>query len=337
MKNILSNLLLFCGLSVVVLSACKKDEDMATTNGGTSNTLSSTTTTLTLTRDQAEDTVVTFDWAATDFGYNAAITYTLQLDVQGNDFANAKEIALPAGLLSKSYTGVDFNAVLLSMNLTTGADTTIEARIKSEISTAVAPVYSNVLTLTVNPYPLVSYIYLPGAYQGWEPKTADSLKSPTSNGIYTGVINFTAGNLDFKVTPEKDWDVAYGSSGEGTISTSGGNIAAPAAGSYQVTVDLNANTIAFTPTLWSIIGDGTPGGWDADTDMTFDNGTQTWSVTVPLTAAHLKFRLNHDWGTNYGGSEGVLAKGGSDITIAEAGTYLVTFDLNAGTYSLVKQ
>src|SRR4051812_37586861 len=336
MKNILSSLLLFCGFSIVVLSACKKDQDQAITNGGTANTLSASTNELTLTREQEADTVITFNWTATNFGYNAAVTYTLQLDVQGNNFANAKEVAMPANALSKSYTGLDFNAILLSMSLTPGADTTIETRIKSEISSTVAPVYSDVQTLGVNPYALVSYIYVPGAYQGWEPKTADSLKSATSNNIYTGVINFTPGNLDFKITPEKDWDVAYGSSGDSTISATGGNISAPAAGSYQLTVNLNTNTIKFTPTVWSIIGDATPGGWGTDTDMKFNNGTQTWSITVPLTANNLKFRLNHDWGTNFGGSGGTLALGGDNIPVPAAGTYLVTLDLNAGTYSLVK-
>src|SRR3954470_20530887 len=100
MKNILSSLLLFCGFSMVVLSACKKDQDQATTSGGSANTLTASTNALTLTRAQAADTVITFNWTATNFGYSAAVTYTLQLDVQGNNFANAKGVALPANALS---------------------------------------------------------------------------------------------------------------------------------------------------------------------------------------------------------------------------------------------
>jgi hypothetical protein len=336
MKNFLSAILLFCGLSML-MTACKKDEVRAVTTGGQANVLSASSTTITLTKAQAADTVVKFSWTPTNFGYKAAVTYTLQLDVKGDNFASPKEVTINAGSLGKSYTGLDFNALLLSMSLPTGTNTAIEARVKADIGSSQTPVYSNVLSLTVNPYALVSYVYVPGAYQGWNPATADSLKSATSNGIYTGVITFTPGNLEFKITPQKKWDVAYGDAGSGTISTSGGNLKAPAAGAYQITVNLNDNTIKMDPVQWSIIGDGTPGGWGADTDMQFNNGTQTWNVTVPLTAAYLKFRKNHDWGTNFGGSGGVLAPGGANIPIPSAGTYIVTLDLNAGTYNLAKQ
>ena len=135
------------------------------------------------------------------------------------------------------------------MNLPSGAPAQLEMRLKSSLSSSATQgtAYSNVVTVTATPFALVSYIYVPGAYQGWNPPTADSLQSATGNGVYTGVINFTAGNADFKITPQKKWDVAYGSAGGNKISTTGGNITAPGAGQYQVTVDLNANTITIEP------------------------------------------------------------------------------------------
>ena len=33
---------------------------------------------------------------------------------------------------------------------------------------------------------------MPGAYQGWDPTTADSLVSATGDGVYKGVILFNA-------------------------------------------------------------------------------------------------------------------------------------------------
>ena len=42
-----------------------------------------------------------------------------------------------------------------------------------------------------------------------------------------------------------------------------------------------------------------------------------------LNAGKMKFRANHDWVYNWGGSPDNLVQGGSDMTLAQAGTYLV--------------
>ncbi|MFT4154522.1 SusF/SusE family outer membrane protein [Parafilimonas sp.] len=85
-----------------------------------------------------------------------------------------------------------------------------------------------------------------------------------------------------------------------------------------------------------MIGDATSGGWSTDTDMMYNNGDSTWSVTATLTSGDLKFRKNHDWGTNYGGSGGTLVSGGDNIAISAAGTYLITFDLPNSAYTITK-
>jgi hypothetical protein len=105
-------------------------------------------------------------------------------------------------------------------------------------------------------------------------------------------------------------------------------------------LNVNSNTLTLTPTLWSIVGDASPGGWPAgsgyqsDTNMKFNNATQTWSAVVHLGAGAIKFRLNHDWGVNLGGSGGTLTAGGSNIAIAAAGTYTVTLDVAHLTYTV---
>jgi starch-binding outer membrane protein SusE/F len=327
------------GLALFLFSSCEKDEDRIVANtNGTGAALTATSNNLVLTKANQDKEAVKFTVSEADFGFDAALTNTIQFAKAGTNFAAPKEVVLPGGSTSKSYTVLDFNALLLSMNLPTSANSTIEARVKTEVtgSTAFAPVYSNVLSMTVNPYPLISYVYVPGAYQGWNPASADSLISPTSNGIYTGVINFTPGNLMFKITPEKKWDVAYGDAGGGKVSTSGGDLSAPSAGMYRLTLDLNANTLSMAKYSWGVIGSATAGGWDSDTDLSYNNGTQTWSLTTALKAGEIKFRLNDDWGTNYGGSAGNLVQGGDNIAIAAAGNYRITFSLATNTYSVTK-
>jgi hypothetical protein len=86
---------------------------------------------------------------------------------------------------------------------------------------------------------------------------------------------------------------------------------------------------------WGIIGDGTPGGWGDDTVMKYNNTTKKWTVTgVVLTAGTFKFRKNHNWGTNLGGSGGVLTAGGGNISVAAGGTYTITLDAVANTYTI---
>lgn len=335
----LYKLLGLCLLPLMMWS-CEKDGEKVVATAGTAASLKASASTLVLTKaDQSKD-AVTFDWAAADFGYSAAQTQVLQMDVKGNNFANPKNVNLLAGATSQKYSVVDFNALVLTMGIPFQKSTDIEVRVKSSISTALAPVYSNVLSLAVTPFELVSWIYVPGDYQGWDPSKADSLKSATGNGVYTGTIYYpdrAGANFEFKVTTKKDWTNAFGDAGNGTISTSGANFKAPGAGSYQLEFDLNNNTWKMTKNSWGVIGDATANGWDSDQDLIYDNGSGLWVATLVMKDGEFKFRYNDDWGLNYGadGTANGLKAGGDNIKIT-AGRYKISFNLEAKTYSLTK-
>ena len=329
-------------MSMVIMS-CTKDEVKITASANpTPGALTASATTLVLSKEDATKSAVAFKFTAPSFGYDAAVTNTLQIGVKGSNFASAKEVPFSTGVLTKEYTVGDFNAFLIAMKLKTGESTQVEARLKSQVTEAsVAPIYSPVITLTVTPYTLIipaSYVYVPGDYQGWSPTSADSLASVTSNGIYVGVITFLpTKSFQFKITPKKEWAVAYGDAGGGNISTTAGdNLTVPSATSYQLTVDLNAKTIAAVPLSWGLIGSATPGGWDNDTDMTFNNGKRIWSLTVDLKVGEIKIRKNNGWDENFGGSNGTIKAGGDNIPVTVAGNYKVEFDLVNKTYTLTK-
>ncbi|MFB9845036.1 SusE domain-containing protein [Mucilaginibacter ginsenosidivorans] len=339
MKTLLTKLLAIGSIALLMLPSCKKDEKKVYATNVATSGLQASSTTLVLTKADLTKTAVTFNLTQADFGYSAAIKNVLQIDAPDDNFANPKEFNISGKVTTQAFTTLDFNNLVLALNLPTGVASPVQARIKSSISATVAPVYSNVVSLTVTPFALTAFVYVPGAYQGWNPAAADSLESATGNGVYTGVINFTGGDLNFKITSNRDWNhTNYGDAGGGTVSGSGGNLLAPAGGNIQINLDLNANTIVMTPVQWSIIGDATPGGWGGDTDMQFDNAHQMWVVTANLTAGgNIKFRLNHDWGTNLGGSDGTLSLNGANIPIAADGSYKITLDVNANTYTITKQ
>lgn len=324
--------LLAIALLGLVLWSCKKDETKSTLNtDGASSQLVASATSVVIDKSMIGNTVISFNLTEPNYGYKAAVTNVLQLSTKANNFApdKTKEFAIDAKSTTKAYSGLDFNNMLLSLNIPTTTNTDVVIRLKSTINEVVSPIYSNVVALSAKPFPLTAWVYLPGAYQGWDPATADSLVSLAGNGVYTGIVVFDGGN--FKITPAKKWDIAYGSAGGDKISTTGGDISSVSAGAKMVTVDLNANTIKLEAAkLWSIIGDATVGGWDTDTDLkSLNDGKNTWKITTTLTGGKImKFRFNHDWGTNLGGNIGALTNGGADISIATTGSYTITLTVN---------
>ncbi|MDB4924147.1 SusE domain-containing protein [Mucilaginibacter sp.] len=354
MKKSLVKFLAFGSIVLVSLASCKKSDTLVVTNGGTAGTLSTSVTTMVLDKAKLNDTtkVISFNFTNANYGYTSATTNTLQIDLASDNWAKPQSVTISNKLLSQGFSTMDFNSLLLKLGLTAGASSQVSARIAYSVGTSVKPVYSNVVTLTLTPFNLTSFLYVPGAYQGWNPATADSILSATSNGIYTGIINFTAGNLGFKITPAKTWTNSYGANGATVVYNGGSDITAPAAGLTWVTLNLNTNTITFAPVAYyySIIGDATPGGWGSDTDMKYDNGNQFWTITSPFTAAAgqaFKVRRNHDWGTSYGtiatpNGVDLTSSNGGNISVTVAGTYKFNFSVNAtdgtkATYTMIKQ
>jgi hypothetical protein len=316
---------------------------MAMLTTTTPGNFSTSKTSVVLLKDNAALPAISFSWTNPNMGAQIAFKNQLQIALKGTNFANPKSVDLAQGTSTISYNVQDFNAIMLALGLPlNGSSTDLETRIKSTAysldgsATTLPTSYSQVLNLTVTPYALVSYIYAPGAYQGWNPPTANTLTSATSNNIYIGYIGFTAANTEFKLTPVRTWDNSYGSTGGNNVTYNGGNnLKAPNAGMQKLTVDLNANTYTLIPYQISIIGSVTPGGnWSTDIDMTWDDAKSRFTGTAVFLGGEFKFRLNHDWNqTNWGGSNGVASTGGGNIPMT-AGTHTVTYDPATLAYTI---
>lgn len=143
---------------------------------------------------------------------------------------------------------------------------------------------------------------------------------------------------EFKFRANGAWDLAYGTGATpGTLSSDGGasNLSVPTAGTYSVMLNLSEPlNYTYVLTTWSIIGSSTPGGdWSTDIDLT-PGANNTWTVTANLTAGEFKFRANHGWDYNLGGTPSALSWGGDNITVPADGNYTITLDLVNGTYTL---
>jgi hypothetical protein len=365
MKTILTRLLALSGIALLILPGCKKNDAVVTSNGGKPGTLTSSVTTLALQKAKLTDTtqVIKFNFTKANYGFAAAVTNTLEIDKPSDNWANPASTTLSVNVLSQGFNTADFNALLLKLGLTGGVSAAVQVRLVQSVSSSVTPIYSNVISLTVTPFNLTSWLYVVGAFQGWSATTPDSLESATSNGVYTGIINFTAGNNQFLILPAKNFNNKYATSGSSIPSTTvtynaANNLYAPAAaGQYIVTLDLNAGAITFAlaNTAYSVIGSSTPGGdfsTDIDLPKYVNDGVTGWSATMTLTAGQIKFRENHAWTFSWGDiatpdGKSATDSNGANINVAAAGTYKVGFLIpntvlgttpsTTAMYTLVKQ
>ena len=101
----------------------------------------------------------------------------------------------------------------------------------------------------------------------------------------------------------------------------------------------NVFTLKVTPYQpnWGIIGNATPKGWDASTDMTYNAAAGSYSISLGLTTGELKFRLDNSWNTNYGddGNNLSLELAGSNIPVS-AGNYTIVANFTTKTYTITR-
>ncbi len=296
----------------------------------------STTGPVVISLQNKSETVETFNWHAPNYG-GATLTYTLQYDTAGNNFAAAKTINTATDTTT-SITGDDLNKYATASGIQADKTGTLEFRIASTIN-GKQIAYSNVQSIAVTPTVLIAYLYVPGDYQGWNPSSAPALAS-SDGSAFDGYVNITSLN-GFKFTSEPDWDhTNYGDAGSGKLSTSGGNLNVPSAGFYRLQANTADLTWSATATTWGIIGAATPKGWDASTELSFDATTNTWTIaSIALTADDFKFRANDAWDINLGGDPSKLSYGGDNLHVSEAGNYKVVLDLSHApnyTYTLTK-
>jgi len=355
MKSSLKVSLLMMLATAIAFTSCVKNDVKSYYAPGANPMLNSTATTLVLTQATAATTASTFTWSAADFGYKAAITYTLQFSKGGTNFSSpATTTEVAVGTATKKIMTVgELNAKMQEI-ITDGVATAIDVRVKAEVGAAVAPIYSNVVRLTVTSYlDIVSYGFpdamnVAGNYQGWDPASAPQIARVRNGGYqgYEGYIIFTDPSPQFKIVKGNNWGAGdYGANGAGVIaSPSGNNITLPSGGAGLAGLyRLRANTTALTWSYYKvntfgIIGSATANGWNSSTPMTFNPSNGSWSITTNLTAGEMKFRANDDWAVNFGDNDNPGDNkpeyDGSNIQVALAGNYTITLNIGiAGNYS----
>ncbi|SMD42853.1 SusE outer membrane protein [Aquiflexum balticum DSM 16537] len=287
-------------------------------------------TSLILNQDISEETVI-FAYNKADFGFPAAVNYTVQLVESGASFDNAMDIG-NSNSNSVGISQANLNQRLIARGFVPDEATQVDIRVRAILGPTVDPLFSERVTMLVTPFReelTYARMYVPGDYQGWDPSNENTvIYSVQNNDIYEGFVHILGGSGAFKVNEEPNWDINYGGS-NGVLERNGPDLRiAEPFGTFRITVDLNTLTYSIgTRRRWGIIGDATPLGWANDTPMNFDPVNNVLTITLDLIAGNFKFRAG-DWAHNYGdtGSDGILDPDGANIPIPEAGNYTITMD-----------
>ncbi|WP_148041371.1 SusE domain-containing protein [Rufibacter immobilis] len=340
MKAIYNKLLMLCCLSLTLWS-CDKDEDRIIMQEGVAPILSSTQSNLVLLEaDKAKD-AVTFNWPKAEFGYNAAVSYTLQFDKAGGDFTAPVKVEVENAQFRTVKVG-ELNDIANSLEMEGEKAGEMQVRVMASVGAAAAPVYSDPISITVTPYlaePPYATLYLVGAATegDWDNNKATPMFRSADDAFlftYTGYLK----SADFKVLGQLGkWGPAWGmgtvntdksvnirfrpTEGDADVPNFSGLI--PAAGYYTITLDIRKNSLTVAPydatgkpsyTVMGVLGEFN--GWDAtpnnDQLMTTTSvNPHIWRTTVTIPAkadanakSELKIRVNNSWGTNWGAKEG---------------------------------
>ena len=157
-----------------------------------------------LNRQESAMEMDVMEWTSANFGFSAAVQYTIELDPTGSTFETPVELATMNGT-SYSTTVGQLNERLLTAGLAGGEENTVYLRVKAHVNDDVSPAYSQPVEVTFTPYQdSFPPIYMIGAAVGeWNPDAAVIVPSNEPNS-YTTLAEFTS-NEAFRFFGQQDW------------------------------------------------------------------------------------------------------------------------------------
>lgn len=226
MKKLNISILFAAVMGLFTLAGCDKGELGPVANTGTPGAPAITApaqgASFTLSREVPDTTtVVTIEWSEPDFGFPAAPSYTVQLGISGNDFADAENL----GTVQRTSFSVavgDLNRMLLAKELPGGEPSSLQLRVIASISDSVSAAVSAPVTIQVTPF-LTTFppIFMIGsAVGGWNLDLARIVPSTEPN-VYSTLAVFTNGGA-FRFFGQQNWgpdswNYPYFADGGGTI------------------------------------------------------------------------------------------------------------------------
>ena len=250
-----------------------------------------------------------FNWSKSFSGYSGNVTYTIQYDSAGKNFANIKQIVIGDNLYSKALLQKEQNETGLNCNIAGGAVGKVDYRIKA-VTAQGAISYSNTVSITITTYAMKLYLVGGSSPAGWTPAAATPLMPDTRfpGTFFTyaylnsggGGIKFLTENTDWNTPTQTIFGDANGSGTSGTITSTGGgnNINVATDGVYRITVDLSASKYYLQTGGIGAVGlVGAFQGWSPSTAIKMSNfaPNRFLQITNMTTNDEFKFHDGNAW------------------------------------------
>jgi hypothetical protein len=212
----------------------------------------------------------TFTWSRSFPGYTGNITYTLQYDSAGKNFATPRDFPVGTNLLTVTLTNFEMNETALNDGVVGGTTGRIEYRVRA-VTAQGAVSFSNAVAVTINTYVPILRFYMPGGYQSatgngnnWDPGTAPELirdiRPEAMNKLYY-IYLYLPANAEFKVTQGRSWDINYGGTNN-NLAPGGANFTVATAGVYRVSIDRANMKYDIREGRMGFVGGATGANWN---------------------------------------------------------------------------
>jgi hypothetical protein len=234
----------------------------------------------------------TFTWSRSFIGYTGDITYTLQYDSAGKNFASSRDYAVGLNRLNVTLTNFEMNETALNEGVAGGNPGRIEYRVKA-VTALGAVSYSNTVNVLINTYVPILRFYMPGGYQSatgngnnWDPGTAPELirdiRPEAMNKLYY-IYLYLPANAEFKVTQGRDWAINYGGTNN-NLAQNGANFSVSTAGVYRISIDRANMKYDIREGRMGFVGGATGAGWNPGASFpTYAMGHPEKNLFVGLT------------------------------------------------------
>lgn len=191
-----------------------------------------------------------FSWSNAFNGYTGAVTYTIQYDSAGKNFANPKQVVVGSNIYSKTMLQKELNETGLNCGIAGGATGKVDYRLRA-VTAQGATSYSNTVSITITTYAMKLYLVGGSSPAGWTPSAAIAMQPDTRfPGTFFCYAYLTNAGFGIKfLTENTDWNTptqtifgdADGSGTSGNLTSAGGgnNVNVATDGVYRITVDLS--------------------------------------------------------------------------------------------------
>jgi hypothetical protein len=343
-------------LSLLLVTACDKVDDLPFFAEGNEPVLSASATTIAPLPADSNNTVLVLDWTSPNYATDTATyKYIIEVDSAGRNFSRAVRQEV-IGERSVSFLAKELNTIMLDYGFAFNRAYNLEMRVISSYANNNERRTSNTVTIRATPYkvppkvalPTTGKLYIVGdaTQGGWTnpvplpSQELDQIDETTFGGIFN--LN---GGREFLVLPlNGNWDNKYSVANKLLPNLNEGgdfgfnlpdNFPGPSAdGLYKLVMDFQAGRFTVTPFTQQhglpnelyIVGGATPGGWTnpvpvPSQQFTRINSTRFEIASIALQAGekYLFLPTNGDWGRKYGVEDGTAPNIGLGTTFVPEG------------------